>query len=136
MQPERMNDPGSAHLLECVEPLRNSGRIKFVEGEHAIDDHLIYVPTPGHTPGHVAIGIMSQGERAVIIGDASHHPVQLLHPDWSPSFDWDPVMSAKTRDRLFDWAIEEERTWISGHWEHPGLGRLLRVDGARTFRAL
>ncbi len=24
---------------------------------------------------------------------------QLLHPDWSPSADWDPVMSATTRDR-------------------------------------
>lgn len=136
MQPERMNELGSPHLLECVEPLRDTGRIKFVDGEVSIDEHLTYVPTPGHTPGHVAIGIMSQGERAVIVGDASHHSVQLVHPDWSPSFDWDPVMSAKTRDELFDWAIEEERTWIAGHWEHPGFGRLIRVDGSRTFRAL
>lgn len=136
MQPERLAEPGNVHLVECVEPLKDTGRIKLVSQETAITPELTYVSTPGHTPGHVAIGIASQGQRAVIIGDASHHPVQLVHPDWSPSADWDPVMSAATRDRLFDWAIAEERTWIAGHWEHPGIGRLIRLDGKRQFRAL
>jgi len=136
MTPERMANPANAHLAECVEPLRDSGRITFVDGEQAIDENLTCVATPGHTPGHVAIGIASAGERAVIVGDASHHPAQLLHPDWSPPFDIDPVQSAKSRDRLFDMAIDEQRLWIAGHWEHPGLGRLLRLDGKRTFRAL
>lgn len=136
MAPERLAEPGNIHLVECVEPLRDTGRIKLVSEETAITADLTYISTPGHTPGHVAIGLASQGERAVIIGDASHHPVQLLHPDWSPSADWDPVMSATTRDRLFDSAIEEERTWIAGHWEHPGIGRLVRLDGKRQFRAL
>jgi glyoxylase-like metal-dependent hydrolase (beta-lactamase superfamily II) len=136
MQPERMGEPGNAHLVECCEPLRNTGRITFAEAETAIDEHLTYVPTPGHTPGHVAIGIVSQGQRAVVVGDASHHPVQLIHPDWSPAFDYDPVQSAKSRDRLFDWAIEEQRTWLAGHWDHPGLGRLVRLEGKRTFQAL
>jgi len=136
MTPERLAEPGNAHLVECVEPLKDTGRIDFINGELAIDAHLTYLPTPGHTPGHVSIGIASAGKRAVIVGDASHHPVQLTHPDWSPSFDVDPIQSAKTRDRLFDQAIEDERTWIAGHWEYPGMGRLLRVDGVRTFRAL
>lgn len=136
MTPEQIGHPANAHLAECVEPLRDSGRVTFVDGEQAIDEHLTCVSTPGHTPGHVAIGIASAGERAVIVGDASHHPAQLLHPDWSPPFDIDPVQSAKSRDRLFDMAIDEQRLWIAGHWEHPGLGRLVRLDGKRVFRAL
>ena len=136
MQPERIAEDGNAHLRDCCEPLKETGRITFADAEKAIDEHLTYVPTPGHTPGHVAIGIMSQGERAVIVGDASHHPCQLIHPDWSPSADYDPVQSAKTRDRLFDWAIDEGRTWLAGHWAHPGMGRLVRLEGKRTFRAL
>lgn len=136
MEPERRDAPGNEHLVQCCEPLRNSGRVTFATGEQAIDENLTYVPTPGHTPGHVAIGIVSQGERAVIVGDASHHPMQLIHPDWSPGFDLDPVISARTRDRLFDMAIEERRTWIAGHWEYPGLGRLVRLDGKRVFQAL
>jgi len=136
MTPEQIGHPANAHLAECVEPLRNSGRITFVDGEQAIDENLTCVSTPGHTPGHVAIGIASAGERAVIVGDASHHPAQLLHPDWSPPFDIDPVQSAKSRDQLFDMAIDEQRLWIAGHWEHPGLGRLVRLDGKRVFQAL
>ena len=136
MTPEQLAEPGNVYLLECVQPLTDTGRVTTVDGEQAIDEHLTFLPTPGHTPGHVAIGIASAGERAVIVGDASHHPAQLLHPEWSPTFDTDPVLSAQTRDKLFDHAADEGLIWIAGHWEHPGLGRILRVDGKRTFRAL
>jgi glyoxylase-like metal-dependent hydrolase (beta-lactamase superfamily II) len=136
MTPERLADPSNEHLVQCVEPLRDTGRIRFVDGELALDQNLTFVPAPGHTPGHVAIGIASAGERAVIIGDASHHPVQLDHPDWSPSADTDPVLSAKTREKLFDDAEHDGRTWLAGHWEHPGVGRIVRLDGRRVFQAL
>jgi glyoxylase-like metal-dependent hydrolase (beta-lactamase superfamily II) len=136
MTAERMAEPGNAHLVECVEPLTNTGRIDFRTGESAFDENLTFIATPGHTPGHVAVGIYSAGERAIIIGDASHHPVQLDHPDWSPAFDVDPVQSAKTRDRLFDEAAGDGRTWIAGHWPYPGIGRIVRLDGRRVFQAL
>lgn len=136
MQPHFLEQPANAHLVECVLPLRDGGRVELVTHEKAIDEHLTFVPTPGHTPGHVAIGIMSAGERGVITGDASHHPVQLIHPDWSPAADTDPVQSAKTRDALFDRAIAERLVWIAGHWEYPGMGRLVRLDGKRIFQAL
>src|SRR5690606_17462209 len=102
MTDEQMDQPGREYLRECVEPLIPTGRIDLVNGELAIDDNLTFVSTPGHTPGHVAIGVYSDGERAILIGDASHHPIQLDHPDWSPGGDWDGVMSGRTRDQLFD----------------------------------
>jgi glyoxylase-like metal-dependent hydrolase (beta-lactamase superfamily II) len=136
MCPEFMESPGDAHLVECVEPLKESADLKLVDSEYAIDEHLTFIPTPGHTPGHVAVGIMSAGERAVIVGDASHHPAQLLHPDWSPGFDTDPLLSARTRDQLFEMAIAEKRLWLAGHWDHPGIGRLVRLEGRRVFQAL
>ncbi|MCK9519257.1 MAG: MBL fold metallo-hydrolase [Dehalococcoidia bacterium] len=134
MQPEFLEAPGNDHLRECVAPIE--GHAKLVSAESALDEHLTFIPTPGHTPGHVAIGIASQGERAVIVGDASHHPVQLEHPDWSPAFDVDPVLSAESRDRLFDEAAADGRTWIAGHWQHPGFGRIVRLEGKRVFQAL
>jgi glyoxylase-like metal-dependent hydrolase (beta-lactamase superfamily II) len=136
MQPQFTSEASNAHLVECVVPLAEQGRIDLVSGEQPVDEHITFIATPGHTPGHVAIGIASAGERAVIIGDASHHPAQLDHPDWSPAFDTDPVQSAKTRDRLFDDAAADGRTWIAGHWQYPGMGRIVRLDGKRTFRAL
>lgn len=136
MQPEKVNGLGNDHLKECVEPLRNSDRLDFVDTENAFDENITFLSTPGHTPGHVAIGIYSQGERAVIVGDASHHPAQLAHPDWSPRLDIDPVQSAETRDRLFDECADDGRTWIAGHWPTPGIGRIVRLDGKRVFQAL
>lgn len=136
MQPEFLAAEGNAHLVECVAPLGEQGRVDLVAGAAPVDEHLTFVPSPGHTPGHVAIWIASQGERGIIIGDASHHPIQLTHPDWSPSFDTDPVLAALTRDRLFDEAAADGRIWLAGHWPYPGIGRILRVEGKRTFRAL
>ena len=136
MTPERLAAPNGAHLRECVEPLTNTGRITFMQSEEAFDENLVFIPSPGHTPGHVAVGIASGGERGIIIGDASHHAVQLEHPDWSPALDSDPLQSAKSRDQMIELAIREDRLWAAGHWEHPGLGRIVRVDGKRIFRAL
>jgi glyoxylase-like metal-dependent hydrolase (beta-lactamase superfamily II) len=136
MQPKFVGDPSHPHLAETVEPLTNSAQLKFSKGEESIDENLVFIHSPGHTPGHVCVGIQSAGEKAVIVGDASHHPIQLSHPDWSPSFDADPSVSHKTRDRLFNWAVDEGRTWIAGHWPYPGMGRIVRVEGKRTFRAL
>jgi glyoxylase-like metal-dependent hydrolase (beta-lactamase superfamily II) len=136
MQPRFMEDPSHPHLSQCVAPLEREGRVEFVYSEQAIDENLVFVPSPGHTPGHVCIGIQSAGERGVIIGDASHHPAQLIHPDWSPSADADPMLSARTREKLFEDAIQEGYPFIAGHWPFPGMGRIHRVEGKRVFRAL
>ena len=134
--PERVADPEQPHLAQCVVPLADSGRLHLYDGETALDEEITFLPTPGHTPGHVAVGIYSAGERAVIIGDASHHPVHLVHPDWSPTADSDPVQSAKTRTRLIEEATADGRTWLAGHWPYPGMGRIVLLGGKRVFQAL
>lgn len=136
MTPEKLAEESNAHLRECVVPVEKAGRVRIVDHEEALDTNLTFIPTPGHTPGHVAIGIYSQGERGVIIGDASHHPLQLVHPEWSPIADVDPELSARTRDELFDAAAEDGRLWLAGHWPYPGSGRIVRLRGKRVFRAL
>ena len=105
-------------------------------GEETFGEHLVFISAPGHTPGHVAVGISDRGERAVIIGDASHHPVHVAHPDWRSPLDWDGAMAATSRDRLFDLAANDGRLLLAGHWKHPGWGRIVRLEGKRTFRAL
>ena len=134
MQPRFLEGEAHPHLAQCVAPLEEAGCVDFMFMEQAIDENLVYVGSPGHTPGHVCIGIQSAGEKAIIVGDASHHPVQLDHPDWSPGFDADPLLSARTRDRLFEEAIADGRTWMAGHWQFPGTGRIVRIEGKRVFQ--
>lgn len=136
MTPDRLAEPRAAALRECIEPLRDTGRIQFTRGEEAFGPHLVFISAPGHTPGHVAVGIADGGERALIIGDASHHPFHVAHPDWVTPLDWDPAQAANSRDRLFDLAADEHRLVLGGHWTHPGWGTIVRLDGRRTFRAL
>src|SRR6185503_13605225 len=62
----------------CVWPLEQLGLIEFMDGEHTITKELTAVPTPGHTPGHVSILVTSRNERALVLGDAAHSPVQLI----------------------------------------------------------
>jgi glyoxylase-like metal-dependent hydrolase (beta-lactamase superfamily II) len=136
MQPRFMESESHPHLAQCVAPLEDTGRVEFVYSEQAIDENLVFIASPGHTPGHVCIGIQSAGEKAVIIGDASHHPVQLDHPDWSPSADADPLLSARTRERVFEEAVAGGYPVLAGHWPFPGMGRIVRLDGKRVFQAL
>ncbi len=136
MTPEMLAEPRNVALRECVEPLRHSGRLRFTTGEDSFGERLVFISAPGHTPGHVAVGIADGSERAIIVGDASHHPVHVTHPDWVTPLDWDPAMAGSSRDRLFNLAADEHRLVLAGHWRHPGWGYIVRLNGKRTFRAL
>ena len=69
-------------------------RVQLVQ---SITRTLTAVPTPGHTPGHVSILVTSGGERALVLGDAAHSPVQVLEPDWVSRADMDPDITRQTR---------------------------------------
>ena len=64
-------------------PVINSGQIVMVEPDHAITSDVGLEPSPGHTPGHVSVCMVSGGEQAVAVGDMLHHPIQGIHPDWN-----------------------------------------------------
>lgn len=85
---------------------------------------------PGHTPGHVAIGLESSGQELVYIADLLHLPqVQFRRPGWHVAFDADPVQAAATRKRMLD-RIAADRTLIAGsHLPFPGLGHVRASNG-------
>jgi glyoxylase-like metal-dependent hydrolase (beta-lactamase superfamily II) len=121
-----------AILSDSVKPIFDAGLTELVELDHVVSPEIRLVPSTGHTPGHVSVMIESEGERAAITGDMTHHPCQLAHPDWSPMFDSDRKASAETRARLFaEWA-DQPILVIGTHYAAPTAGRVVR-DGA-AFR--
>ena len=108
-----------------------------MHGEHSLTRELTAVPTPGHTPGHVSILVTSQGQRALVLGDAAHSPVQIQEPDWVSRADMDPELTRQTRRALLDRLEREEILVAAGHFEAPGFGRIVRLEGppvlARTL---
>ncbi|HWD28867.1 MAG TPA: MBL fold metallo-hydrolase [Rhizomicrobium sp.] len=121
-----------AVLADSVQPIFDAGVAQMVEMDHRISNEVRLMPTTGHTPGHVSVVIESKGETAIITGDMMHHPAQIGHPEWSPSFDSDKEAARVTRRAMLkDWA-DRPILIIGTHFATPTAGRVRR-DG-ETFR--
>ncbi len=130
--------PQTPYLETALRPLEAAGVLDLVDSnsEHAVTDELRLIATPGHTPGHISIGIASAGEFGVILGDVAHHPVQVTETGWRDVFDANPALASEHREKLMA-RVEQER-WLvaAGHFRPPNFGRVVRVEGRRTWRAL
>ncbi|MDX1993621.1 MAG: MBL fold metallo-hydrolase [bacterium] len=102
--------------------------IEFGEAETEIIPGLCAVSTPGHTIGHIGVKVESNGKRLLHLVDAAHHPIQVMHPDWSPTFDYDKQQSATTRRVMFEQAAQEQTPLLTYHFAFPGLGHVVE-DG-------
>lgn len=118
---------------DVLAPIESAGLIDLVENDYVVTPEVVALPTPGHTPGHVAFVVGSGNDKAYLIGDAAHFPVQVNEPSWSPAADVDPVRSATTRRALWD-RIEAEGSMVaSGHFPFPGMGRVETRGAQRVF---
>ncbi len=116
---------GTAIFHENVLPIMEAGQAVLVDTDYALDDEVWLVPTPGHTPGHVAVNISSQGLNAVMCGDLMHNPIQLAHPEWSPNFDHDGVQSAATRKSFLEAHCETDILVLTAHFPSPSVGHVV-----------
>ena len=121
---------------DCVWPLEELGVLELMEGEQALTSELTTLPTPGHTPGHMSIMVNSQGERAIILGDAFHSPAQVIETGWASRADMDPAQTKATRDSLLDRFEREDSMAVAGHFPAPGFGKIARLEGRRYWQAL
>ena len=96
-------------------------QIVLVDGEHEVVPGVQVFPAPGHTSGHLAVSVSSEGQRLLCLGDAAAHPLHIEHPDWHMAFDQDPAILA-TRRRLYDRAASEHALVYTTHFEPSGLG--------------
>lgn len=86
------------------------------------------VPIPGHTPGHTAYEVTSEGQSLLIIGDMVHcAAVQFARPDAAVSFDSDPKQAVASRDALFRRAAADKTLIADMHIAFPGLGHIRSV---------
>jgi glyoxylase-like metal-dependent hydrolase (beta-lactamase superfamily II) len=88
---------------------------------------------PGHTPGSSIAVVSSGDERAMILGDVIHCPLELVDNDFAIQADIDPAMAKRSKAILRD---ELEGTNVHVSSSHfPGLefGRLLKGEGKRYW---
>jgi len=119
-------------ITDSVRPIVDAGLADLVESDHRVTDEVRLEPTPGHTPGHVSVRILSKGEEAVITGDLMHHPYQVARPTLSPNVDHDVEKSRATRRRFLESCADRPVLVIGTHFATPTAGRVVR-DGD-TYR--
>ncbi|MDR1933611.1 MAG: MBL fold metallo-hydrolase [Spirochaetales bacterium] len=89
----------------------------------------------GHTPGHTAFLVRSEGQSLLIWGDLVHvMDIQIPVPDISVTYDVDPAAARVTRKKIFDWAAKNKIPVTGMHLASPGIGLLEALPaGGYTF---
>jgi glyoxylase-like metal-dependent hydrolase (beta-lactamase superfamily II) len=119
-------------FTDSVLPVVEANRADLVTNDFAIGDHARIVPTPGHTPGHVAFVFGKGKDAAVFSGDAMHSPLQTRYPDLSPKFDVDPIAAAKSRRSLLERLCDTGTLCCTAHFPSPSVTRIKRRGEAFT----
>lgn len=117
-------------FADSVLPVVEAKRHEFVGNDHQIGDHVRILPTPGHTPGHVAIAMGRGKDDAVFSGDLMHSPLQTLYPELSIKFDVDQAAAATTRRSFLERYCDTDTLCCTAHFPSPSVGKIRRKGNA------
>ncbi|MEM7711197.1 MAG: MBL fold metallo-hydrolase [Pseudomonadota bacterium] len=108
--------------------------VRLYDSGHAFAPGIVARATPGHTPGHMVIGLESAGETAVIVGDAITYPALFVpNPGWHVMFDADGPTAETTRRGLLDDAASRGSRLIGTHFPFPSIGRVAARGGGYVY---
>lgn len=93
------------------------------------------VGAPGHTPGSSVVVLSWGTERAMLLGDVVHHPVQLVDEEWERVADVDDELARRTQRLVTAELVDQGMLAVGAHFPGLRFGRVVEVDGIRSWRA-
>jgi glyoxylase-like metal-dependent hydrolase (beta-lactamase superfamily II) len=111
---------------DSVLPIVEANKADIVGHDFSIGDHARILPTPGHTPGHVAFTFGRGKDDAVFSGDLMHSPLQTRYPDLAPKFDVDPAQASATRRSFLERYCDTDTLCCTAHFPSPSAGKIRR----------
>jgi glyoxylase-like metal-dependent hydrolase (beta-lactamase superfamily II) len=118
---------------ELLGPIRD--RFELWDPAATLLPGLDTLAAPGHTPGSTVVVLSSGAERAMLLGDVVHCPVELVDDEWASMFDVDPALAARTRIALNRELEGSGTPAVAAHFPGLEFGRLLRAAGRRRWVA-
>lgn len=130
MSDEALNAIGeerAAGLKKVLLPIKD--KLTLVSFDEEIAPGVTTIAAQGHTPGHAALLIESNGEQLMHLVDTAHRIFQLRNPAFSPHFDSQPDLSPQTREALLKQVSDDNLLTMFYHFPFPGLGHVVK-DGS------
>jgi glyoxylase-like metal-dependent hydrolase (beta-lactamase superfamily II) len=125
---QKLNEHSKEILLSFARnnllPIKN--QLDLVDPETEIVTGISAISAPGHTPGLMALAILSKNERLLCISDVVLHPIHMEMLEWFSVFDVVPDLVAGSRRKLLDMASANKSPVLAFHFPFPGLGRAVR----------
>jgi glyoxylase-like metal-dependent hydrolase (beta-lactamase superfamily II) len=100
-------------------------QLDLIEPETGILPGIVALASFGHTPGHMALEIISRGARLLFVADAIIDPIDIEFPQALGVTDHQPEVMMATRVRLLRKSATEGALLATSHFPFPGLGHVL-----------
>ncbi len=95
-----------------------ANRINLFQDGDTLPGPVVAHLAPGHTPGHTVYSL----DDVLIVGDLFHaQDLQLVHPEFSPTYDNDPTLARQTRQQWLETARTSHTTICGMHLYTPFL---------------
>ena len=129
--PEQQAREGS--YLDSIEPVLRAGLADIVAPDADLGGGLRLLSTPGHTPGHVSLEVVTGADRFVVSGDLMHHQLQAANPSLAEVGDTDAPRARETRRAFMDDCCGTGALVAGTHFPVAPVGRF-EVDGPAAWR--
>lgn len=104
-----------------VKPLAE--KMTFIKDGGDVITGITAIDTSGHTPGHLAFNIESNGQRLVLWADACNHYVASLQkPEWHVIFDMDKAAAIASRKKILGMVAADKVPATGYHMPFPAIG--------------
>jgi glyoxylase-like metal-dependent hydrolase (beta-lactamase superfamily II) len=122
-----------APMVDSVLPIVAARRADIVRSDHALNEYVRLMPTPGHTPDHFAVALGKGKDSAVVTGDLIHSPLQARYPELAMFADVDRAQGVVTRRKFLEHYCDTDTLVCTAHFPSPSCGHVKRWDDGFRF---
>ncbi|UIK01767.1 MBL fold metallo-hydrolase (plasmid) [Rhizobium leguminosarum] len=129
-----VNVPSLGVFEDSVLPVIEAGLVDFVGPDGGTYlDCFNFIPTRGHSIGHMSIQLASGGETAIFGGDILHHPIQVLRPHLNTVFCEFADEALASRAKILRKLAEDRALYCATHFGGSSTGYVALKDGTYTW---